>query len=235
MNYCLDHSPCPQCRKNGRDKSGNNLAVYSDGHSWCFSCGYSEKNGLVNLKNRLSQSKESDKPKISLPSDLTKELPYNVLQWLGQYDVDQELFSWSPSLQRMIYQVYVENELVFWQGRGFNANQSKYYSVGNPNKLLYFKGEKKDTIVVVEDIISALVVSKVECAMPLWGSHIGPDRVRMLSERFKHLRIWLDKDKAEYSLKTRLNASLYFDSVQSIITDKDPKYYTMNEIKRIFE
>ena len=30
--------PCPQCRGNGGDNSGNNLTKYSDGTSWCFAC-----------------------------------------------------------------------------------------------------------------------------------------------------------------------------------------------------
>lgn len=35
---------CPSCAKQGRDRSGNNLAVYDDGSTYCFSCGYSDRN-----------------------------------------------------------------------------------------------------------------------------------------------------------------------------------------------
>lgn len=31
---------CPKCAELGNDRSGDNLAVYSDGHVHCFSCGY---------------------------------------------------------------------------------------------------------------------------------------------------------------------------------------------------
>jgi twinkle protein len=31
---------CPKCAENGNDNSGDNLAVYSDGHTHCFGCGY---------------------------------------------------------------------------------------------------------------------------------------------------------------------------------------------------
>lgn len=31
---------CPECAEQGLDKSGDNLAVYSDGHVHCFACGY---------------------------------------------------------------------------------------------------------------------------------------------------------------------------------------------------
>jgi twinkle protein len=34
---------CPKCRANGRDNSGDNLARYSNGGAYCFSCEYFEK------------------------------------------------------------------------------------------------------------------------------------------------------------------------------------------------
>ena len=39
----LNYEQCPQCRTNNRDNSGDNLARYSDGHGYCFSCHYFEK------------------------------------------------------------------------------------------------------------------------------------------------------------------------------------------------
>ena len=38
--------PCPKCREKGRDRSGDNLVVYSDQYDnisfHCFSCGYTK-------------------------------------------------------------------------------------------------------------------------------------------------------------------------------------------------
>jgi twinkle protein len=31
---------CPKCAESGQDRSGDNLAVFSDGHKFCFSCNY---------------------------------------------------------------------------------------------------------------------------------------------------------------------------------------------------
>ena len=36
---------CPACASIGRDRSGDNLAIYDDGGKYCFSCGYYE-NGI---------------------------------------------------------------------------------------------------------------------------------------------------------------------------------------------
>ena len=39
----VEHKPCPACREIGGDRSGDNLAVYSDGHGYCNACGHYQK------------------------------------------------------------------------------------------------------------------------------------------------------------------------------------------------
>jgi len=34
--------PCPECRKNGRDGTGNHLIIFSNGNKSCNRCGYKE-------------------------------------------------------------------------------------------------------------------------------------------------------------------------------------------------
>ena len=34
----IAYEPCPECQRNGYDTTGDNLARYSDGHGFCFSC-----------------------------------------------------------------------------------------------------------------------------------------------------------------------------------------------------
>jgi twinkle protein len=41
----ISKAPCPSCRSNGEDKTGDNLAVYDDGHGYCFKCGHIERDG----------------------------------------------------------------------------------------------------------------------------------------------------------------------------------------------
>lgn len=40
MGVVVKRDACKRCRSNGRDNSGDNLAVYEDGSCHCFSCGY---------------------------------------------------------------------------------------------------------------------------------------------------------------------------------------------------
>lgn len=39
--------PCPVCRKNGGDKTGNHLMVFEDGGKYCNRCGHTEKGGTT--------------------------------------------------------------------------------------------------------------------------------------------------------------------------------------------
>jgi twinkle protein len=43
--FVTDRERCPKCASLGNDRSGDNLAVYNDGHKYCFACGYYERNG----------------------------------------------------------------------------------------------------------------------------------------------------------------------------------------------
>ena len=43
MSDVAGKEPCPKCRENGGDNSGDNLARYTDGGAYCFACGHSER------------------------------------------------------------------------------------------------------------------------------------------------------------------------------------------------
>lgn len=42
MSNVINKERCPACAKHGRDNSQDNLAVYDDGHKYCFACEYYE-------------------------------------------------------------------------------------------------------------------------------------------------------------------------------------------------
>tara|TARA_R110000824_G_scaffold241589_2_gene430349 strand:+ start:2843 stop:4480 length:1638 start_codon:yes stop_codon:yes gene_type:complete len=48
----ISKKPCPKCRTKGEDRKGDNLAVYDDGHDYCFKCGFLQfdKEEALNIK-----------------------------------------------------------------------------------------------------------------------------------------------------------------------------------------
>lgn len=246
MSQFLRHEPCPRCRSHGLDRSGNNLGVWSD-HKYCFSCSYVEGSSkslnLKDIQNRLKRdNKNKNDYRVALPSDYDHYLPDRCLEWLEKYgltndEIRANKIGWSEQHERLIFPVWDgAGNLVFFQGRKFSSDggrHSKYFTGGRSEDVFHILGPDDSSIILVEDAVSAIKVARVAQVMPLWGSNIGPERVRRLAMLFKRLVIWLDKDKAEYSLKTRLKASPYFDKVKSVVTNKDPKCYETEEIKEI--
>ena len=64
-NIFIRHEACPACKKNGADTKGDNLARYSDGSAYCFSCKYSEQG----YDTVVSVSKPQPKSKDFLEGD----------------------------------------------------------------------------------------------------------------------------------------------------------------------
>src|ERR1041385_4340632 len=65
--YVTGKKPCPACRAQGLDKSGNNLLIYSDGGTFCFRCNKRiaktsfVKGKVVSLKSRCIQEETARK------------------------------------------------------------------------------------------------------------------------------------------------------------------------------
>lgn len=240
MSEFVGHEPCPKCN------SKDNLGVWDDGHKWCFGCGYFvPRDGVVRLEEiagRLGNTKNNKKNRyndLSLPDDFTRSIPKEPLEWLKKYGLlDKEIIAnsigWSQQHERLIFPIFNNvGDLTFYQGRAFSArtDKSKYHTQGYSEDIFHVMGVDKEPLVLVEDFISAIKVSRVRRVMPLWGSNISLQRALRLQHVTKDVRIWLDKDKATYAVNARQLMLPYFRSVECIITEHDPKEYGDAEIE----
>ena len=200
MSRCIRHERCPECAKLGKDKHGDNLAIYDNNSEYCFSCGYNTHANSVSIPQDRGSTKF-----IYLPFDVDFIIPEFCSEWLQKYqlnklDIIQHNLLWSESLQRLIFPIFINGELIAWQGRYFpcgdgiensysKEDKPKWYSIGIHKNLFYILGENlqnKNRIVLVEDIVSAIKISKVgHKAMPLFGSFIGTERLLGLLKAFK--------------------------------------------------
>ena len=74
-NKLIRKEQCPDCAKNNKDTSKDNLAVYSDGQTHCFSCG---KHGYVtHTTKKPIQIKEKDSQETEKEGDLESESESN--------------------------------------------------------------------------------------------------------------------------------------------------------------
>lgn len=117
---------CPRCRSNGKDRSGDNLALYPDGHSYCYSCGYWEISPLrKRIENKMTSSNVITI--VKLPDDTTGYIPIEAAQWLRQYgitaqEVEKHKFMWSEKCKLLICPIFgADNTIIAWQGRNFKT------------------------------------------------------------------------------------------------------------------
>lgn len=236
MNKRVVHGPCPKCG------SRDNCATYPDGHEWCFGCGY-YKHGNLSLESRV----KSNTPEIPLqasvrpfPSDVTTGISIIGLQWLRKYritndDIASHGIMWSDEQQQLIFPCFnSDHRAIGWQARNFNSVKPKYVTYGQM-KFSPIATIIADTCVLVEDVISAIRVSKVLPCVPICGSHVSGELLNSLRAHFKHLMVWLDRDKAGEAYKASNRATLMGFNSRVVVTKLDPKEYSENDIKEILK
>lgn len=236
MSRVIRRERCPECAKVGRDRHGDNLAVYEGETKYCFSCGYSE--AQTGLKRPTAASNDLGNTPYSLPYDVDTTIPSEALTWLKQYhitfsDIMKNRMLWSPSREMLIFP-YDEA----WQGRYFGKDISKpkWFSQGNLENVLHgFNTDKKKEVILVEDIVSAIRVGNCGYSVIcLFGSHLSNQKLVRLLWNWENLVFWLDYDKREYATREAIRI-MNFTQVSPgvIITGKDPKEYSDEEIKNI--
>lgn len=242
MGKVIRYEACPKCRARGNDNSGDNLACYDDGGSYCFSCGFYSSPRNSNSISNLNKITHYEKAK--LPNDFTWEVPTRAWKWLIQFGLPisywQECTGYSPAEDRLIFRVPYSSHrsnLAFSIGRWVGETKEgksprKWYAYGEPHKHAELLG-KGPTLVVVEDLISAHKVANAGFqSLPLFGTKFHPCHLYSLLNSDAEVAIWLDKDQ-EFNVKRqalRLE-SLINKSVKVIITDKDPKCLNISMIK----
>lgn len=240
QSYLLRQERCPKCAESGRDVSKDNLAVYSDGHCYCYGCGYFVSGSKVTAFKQRQQPIE-EKHLVVLPQDSDTSYPQRALDWIRQYELDtNDLLCnnvlWSVSMQRLIFPIYSNEGLLAWQGRYFgNEQKAKWFSRGDLKNIFHILGTG-DKLVLVEDIVSAIKVSRYYQAMPIFGSHIGQERFKRILSLFGYkyeVCIWLDPDKRKESIVEARRGILAGLDVRVIYAEKDPKEIPFNQLKEI--
>jgi hypothetical protein len=163
--------------------------------------------------------------------NLTDDIPLPAKQWLLKYGITNEeicsnKIAWDANSQVLVL-LYTQN---YWQGRCFGNQHQKYLSKGLKPLTIYGKG---DTIVCVEDILSAIKIARLSpdyCATPLLGSSMSLETTQSLSERFSNIIVWLDRDKAKDAIKMARNLKQRGINSDVVISPKDPKEYDKGEL-----
>lgn len=229
MSNFVEHRSCPRCG------SRDNLGVWDDGHCWCFGCGY-----YVPPEVTINDVLPKEVVKLvgdQLPSDCSAAIPKEPMMWLKKYsltnkEIAENNILWSQSQQMLIFPYFAEGRLLMWQGRYFPARNPKVFTAGYPEDHLILKGDQRNSVVIVEDAVSQIKVSRVECCCCLFGAHLSLHKSLALSRYFDNLFLWLDNDKIKEMMRFQTRYTHLFKNVKIIISDVDPKEHSEEEIRK---
>ena len=246
MAKFLGYEQCPKCAENGKDRSHDNLGIYSDGSRHCFSCGYHRY-----PKRIVKEEKHVDEDKAVLPTDFTREVPAGAWKWLLQWGLPYSYWKpytgYSPKDERLV--LTFGNPVRFSIGRYLGTDAGERGMDGRwirrPPRKWFFYGdghgyvdvlgnEKEGPTVLVEDLISAHKVAQVSPTICLFGTNVHDNVIKVLMQRKAPTILWLDNDQ-QGLLSKKLNKLQTFLKypVRFINTIKDPKAYSLDEIKEI--
>lgn len=224
--FFVGHEACPACQKQGKDNHGDNLARYSDGSATCFSCRYWEpRKGGGDLYGK------KEKP-TNLYQNLVSELAPANLLWLRQYlDMGEisRYFKFDPETSRHVLTLGD-----FKEGRSVNGAQPKTLSIGEKPLYIFGADAYSSGLVLVEDPVSAIKVSRVMPAMALFGSSMSDTLLKFVLGQYnvERVYIWLDPDKREAAIAMAKVFHRKAFEAKAILTRDDPKVYSEHEIKR---
>ena len=218
MSQFLYHTNCERCG------SKDNKAIYADGSSWCFGC------------HKWEPPRHREIPTVKAtktpPTDTVKKLPFLYDKWLDKYNLspkDKSNFTWSPSMKRMVMTIMNQDIGIFWEGRSL-TEEPKTLSFGAKPYVIIMNGTcfskvSHKKLVIVEDFISALKVSHVLPAFPLFGSHLADSLRIRIAKNFQEVSVWLDHDKYPAALELGNQLAHLGLKVNIICTKEDPKCY----------
>lgn len=218
MAKFLHHTSCEKC------SSKDNKAVYSDGSSWCFGC-----HTYGQPKHREIQIEKVTKQP---PKDLMRQLPFLYSKWLDKYNLspkEKSYFKWSPSLRRMVTILTGKDFGIFWEGRSLTTTP-KTLSFGAKPYIIFLNADtftliSTTSLIIVEDLISALKVSRTHPTLPLFGSHLSNEHKVKVAKNFKEVYIWLDYDKYKEAMNLAKELQNLGVSTHVVCTKEDPKAY----------
>lgn len=201
---------------------------------------------IEDLKVVLSTDKEklAYQKKIKLPWDLTFDIPVQAKLWLLKYGITEEetkinRFGWSDFYSRLILPVYLDGNLIYWQGRTFKPytkENPKYLNIRQSGaKNVFFRrnpvcSQCPQSISIVEDILSGIKVGRQVDSLALLGSYFPPSLISIL-RKYQQVYVWLDADKHKEAVKFMAAASAKGIRSRFIYTDKDPKEYNDEQIR----
>jgi len=184
------------------------------------------------------QEVEQDKPK---PKVEIMELPEYVVRSGSGLDAFRDKWDlWDQGLmydlkdKRAVFPIFINNVLIDAVGRALAGAEPKWLRY--TGKANYFIGGTGKTVVVVEDVISAITVAKLGfTGMAILGTSLSVAHMEQLGN-YSQVIVALDPDAAHKTLRFRQEIEAWTGtSTIALRLDDDIKYRVESDIEQLKE
>jgi hypothetical protein len=223
----MAHTAClnPQCG------SSDARFVYKDGSSFCFSCRKSWRGAWNPYAYTEDTPKQTGLP---LPDDASHDFPEHVVAWVARYGITiEELIKhgcfYSASWDQLIYTWKDgEGRVVLWQGRNFRPTaKTKCFTQGEPDSVLPLYGGMgaAQSLVIVEDPVSAMKLARYGLSMPALGSDLSPNKLARVARLpgLERVVVWLDGNMYPKAQRMAQRFQMLGVEARAVYTEDDPK------------
>lgn len=242
-----DVTLCPVCGGGRTKELSFSVSRIAEGVLYnCYraSCQYS---GFIPTKTALITPKKVRESKHRPYTKATCSLNEEVLKFLtNKFELTEEDMSWAgwqygDEDGRII--MPVRNALGYDIGcvaRSYSPHttcKALAYPNGTGSPwLAYFERHESSWVVLVEDIVSALKISKVCPAVALLGTNLSDDKAIDIALRYSNVLVWLDKDAISAAYKMLEKYRLMFRNfIVHHGSNLDPKDTKLVDIEYILK
>ena len=244
IRYCH----CGTSKSSIVSNSCRGLSIY------CFRCGFQDfsSHGFRRAED-LDLFKEDTKLKhsqeVKLPEGYTLDIPDKEAVWLYKAGIFPRTarfykIGYSVLSNRVILPVFhptISTKLMYLQMRSTDPKRIKYInpSINRQGIMFYSKGytsteykhDYNKSVVVTEDILSAIRVGVLHQSISLMGTKFSTQMLNVLTKYLKVI-IWLDSDEAGINASNKLSNVLSLFDITTVIikSKKDPKMYCNSDI-----
>jgi hypothetical protein len=240
----VNHEDCPA----GTDTKAR-LYIKRAPDGVMFYCHHCGSKGYYRLKDRLYRASE-----LIRTEEIAKTSHYGMLlDELSENAYVRPMSEWSPAARLWWasygfteddakyfgVQFYAERLWLYagnklFQGRSFGGSP-KYYTLGDKNRVCYFRDSNEPTWVIVEDLLSMYKVYKAGGnAVCLLGTSMSDVVKSFVVANSMKVVLWLDDDTAGWNSATSIYTQLHglIPDVRTI-KDRQPKEHGLDFIKGI--
>lgn len=234
--------------------SGSTMIVDHKQLGWGAYCWRCNDKGWVgkppeSLAARLERLRKQHVAEAAVLRDLRPPMPANFEPstwplvprvWLYKAGLSNERIAqcgiyYHEPTKRVVLPVMANDQLVYWQARGFDKDYAKYINPEVDRTKLVAKYGVGDVLVLTEDILSAVRVGEVTEAWSILGTSLPDPVLSQIVGLNKRVFVWLDPDSAGRKGTSKALAALRAQGVdaQRVRSARDPKLHSKEEIASV--